>query len=361
VSRVRLLGAALLCVAALAAVAVRLGLPHTAYRALFYTVVSERATRSAASQAEIVQDLNDFVYLNVRTPENAPVLDDTAADTLIRGFSYCDSAVLLFTRLLQEQGIPSRMTFLSPAQDAPSPHTIAEVFVDGAWRVFDTYYDFIPRLPDGRVATIADLIARPELLGASRSEVDWYRAAYPVVQADVPAEPWRTLHALARAIVARVPDAAIDRLQDLYLALPLPTYTTKGEVPTALTFTAPDARLYFRARNYHAFLRTADAQAAYRALLRDYPGSSYADDARYQLGQLDLTQAHDPAAAVQQLQMLLDEHPSTAWRGDATYLEARAYQALGTCGPARALYTAVAQTDANGVEDARARLASLAC
>jgi hypothetical protein len=350
-----LLAATVFGLVVLAAIGVRLGLHHVLYRALLYTVVSQRATRSASSQADVVQRLNDFVYLNVRTPEHAPVLDDTAADTLVRGFSYCDSAVLLFTRLLQEQSIPSRMTFLSPAQDAPSPHTIAEVFVDGAWRVFDTYYDFIPRLPDGRAATIADLIAHPELLGPSRSEVDWYRAAYPVVESDVPPQPWRTVAGLVR----RLPDGVIDRFQDLYLMLPPPTYTTKAGA--ALSFGSPDGRLYFRARNYHVFQRTAEAAAAYSQLVRDYPASPFVDSARYELGQLDLTQAQDPAAAAGQFASLLQVHPDTPWRGDATYLQARALEASGACGPARDLYMTVAAGDSNGLEDARARLATLAC
>ena len=354
-SRLTLLLTTVLGLVVVGVIGVRVGLHHVLYRALLYTVVSQRATRLASSQAEVVQRLNDFVYLNVRTPDKAPVLDDTAADTLIRGFSYCDSAVLLFTRLLQEQSIPSRMTFLSPAQDAPSPHTIAEVFVDGAWRVFDTYYDFIPRLPDGSVATIADLIARPELLGPSRSELDWYRAAYPVVEADVPPQPWRTVSGLVR----RLPDGVIDRLQDVYLMLPPPTYTTRGGA--SLSFAGPDGRLYYRARNYHVFQRTAEAAAAYAQLARDYPASPFVDSARYELGQLELTQAHDPAAAAEQFESLIRAHPDTAWRGDATYLQARALEASGACGQARDLYMAVAEGESNGLEDARARLAGLSC
>jgi transglutaminase superfamily protein/tetratricopeptide repeat protein len=335
--------------------AVQRGLHHSLYRALFYTVVSDRVTRSATSPTQVVGQLNEFVYMNVRTPEDAPVVDDTAADTLIRGFSYCDSAVLLFTRLLQEQGITSRMTFLSEAEGAPSPHTIAEVFLEGAWRVFDTYYDFIPRQPDGSVASIADLVAHPELLGPSRSAVDWYRAARPVVESDPPREPWRTLHAL----MARLPDPLADRLQDVYLSLPPPTYLTRDRA--TLSFAGPDGQLYYRARNYHAFQRTAEATSAYQQLLREYPTSAFADDARYELGVLDLTQAHDPRGAAQQLQSLLNSDPATPWRDDATYLQARAYEASGECAPARQLYTQISQGESNGLEDARARLSTLAC
>jgi TolA-binding protein len=128
-----------------------------------------------------------------------------------------------------------------------------------------------------------------------------------------------------------------------------------------MSFATPDARLYFRARNYHIFLRTGDASAAYAQLVRDYPDSPFVDDARYELGQLDLTQARDPSAAARQFQSLLDAHPDTAWRGDATYLEARALEASGACGPARDLYAEVARGDSNGLEDARARLARPAC
>jgi TolA-binding protein len=199
------------------------------------------------------------------------------------------------------------------------------------------------------------------VLIGSRSALEWYRDAYPVVEADLAPQPWRSLQVLTHAMIGRVPDGVIDRLQDLYLALPPPTYTIKSDGSATLTFTSPDARLYFRARNYHVFTRTADAAGAYRALVQDYPGSPYAEAARYQLGQLELTQAHDPAMAAEQLRSLLEEYPNTAWRDDATYLEARAYDALGDCSTARDLYAAVAQTDANGLEDARARLAALAC
>jgi tetratricopeptide (TPR) repeat protein len=209
------------------------------------------------------------------------------------------------------------------------------------------------------VATIADLIARPELLGPSRSEIDWYRAAYPVVEADPPAQPWRAVLDLVRGVLARLPDAAIDRVQDLYLSLPPPTYTAKSDAP--LTFTSPDARLYFRARNYHVFLRTAEASAGYAQLVRDYPDSPYVDDARYQLGQLDLTQARDAWEAARELQSLLDSDPETPWRGDARYLQARALDFGGQCALARDLYAEVAQGESNGLEDARARLGSLVC
>jgi hypothetical protein len=342
------------------------GLYHVAYRALFYTVVSERVTRTATSADDVVRQLNEFVYLNVRTPEDAPVLDDTAADTLIRGFGYCDAAVFLFVRLLEEQGIPSRMTFLGDGQ-AESPHTIAEVYVDGGWRVFDTLYNFIPRLPDGQVASVADVMAQPSLLDASRASATWYTGAHAVVERGSSAGPKQMLQRLLHELVAGLPDWLADGLQDLYLDLPPPTYMLKpaveGQAPQTVfdSFLTPDSRLYFRARNYHVFQRTDEAAAAYAQLLEAYPESRYADDARYELGLLELTQAGDPTESAVQFQALLTEYPATDWRDDATYLEARSYEAVGDCEPARALYQQVSQSDSNGLEDARARLQSSAC
>jgi hypothetical protein len=355
-----LLAAAVAATLALGGLAVVTGTHHRLYRYVLYPVVAHRVTQGAASRDEAVARLNEFVYVNVRSLWPAvPTIDDSAADTLIRGFGACDPAVMAFIRLAYELDVSGRMLFLR-REDGVSPHTVAEVFLDGGWRVFDTLYGFVPRRPDGGVATKTDLAREPGLLRPSRAEPAWYRGADPVEVREVTADP---LEAAASAIgraLAALPAWAVDRLQDLYLSLPPPRYVdVDGQVFE--DYRTPDRRLFYAARNYQVFLRTAEAKAAYAGLLAQYPDSPYADDALYQTGLLELTQNGRPREAALTMETLGSRYPSSPWKGEAAFFQARALEAAGECARAKALYQEVARSDANGMEDARARLERLHC
>jgi tetratricopeptide (TPR) repeat protein len=336
------------------------GYHHRLYRAFFYPVVAARVTLGASSGEDAVLRLHEFVYLNVRTPRGAPVLDDSAADTLIRGFGYCDPAVMIFIRLLEEINISGRMTFLR-RDDGVSPHTVSEVFLSDRWRVFDTLYGFVPRRPDGHLATAADLTTQSELLDLSRTKSEWYRNAQVYLTLGTKTSDLSDLlRSTLRVVATSIPDWLVDRLQDLYVLLPPPSYTTTAGTSFD-DYSTPDGRQFFKARNFHVFLRTGEAESAYKELLRRYPESKHADAALYNLGLLELTQRRDPASALATLRILLEQHPDTGWASDARYLLARAYEESDDCYSAVRLHQGISTSSANGMEDARARLSRLKC
>ncbi len=347
----------------------RSGMHHELYRALLYPTVARRVTAGAATPQEAADRLAAFVYLNVRTPVGAPVIDDSAADVLIRGFGYCDQAVFAFVRLLEEVGIRGRVTELR-TPDGASPHTVAEVLLGGDWRVYDVFYGFTPRAPDGQVATRQQIVADPALLGPSRAQPSWYADATvfsePIPPSSQPGVRGR-LAGAASAVASAAPGWLMDRLQDLYLLLPPPRYTGYVDGPDGAhtkpfeDYTAADARRFFRARNLQLFQRPADAADAYRALIRHGPSGEYADDARYELGLLELTLQNRPDAAVRTLDRLLTVTPGTPWAGEATHLEARAFIDLGQCPRATPLLEGLAGTIAAAAEDARQQLAGGPC
>jgi hypothetical protein len=344
---------------AVATLGVRAGWHHQLYRALFYPVVAQRVAGGAETPDATVVALEQFVYENVRTPGDVPIVDDDAADILQRGYGYCDQASLAFARLAQERGIPARMLFLYDDQ-GNSPHTVAQVFLNGDWRVVDVLYGVIPRRPDGQIATVADLLAAPDLLGTSRVNVDWYRRAQPIplVAADA-THAGAVLEWLGEQ-AAHLPAPAIALLQDAYLHLPAPTYVdTEGHLVE--DFRAPDSRLYRTARNQQLFGRARAAVQTYQRLRSRYPLSQYADDALYQQALQDLTVQDQPSRAVRQLTILLTNDPGTPWQADAVYFAGLAEAQLGNCPAAATDFTRVVASDANGREDAQTRLASLRC
>jgi hypothetical protein len=343
-------------VAAFVAVGIARGAHHQMYRAVLYAAVAKRVTAGAQTQREALQRIHEFVYLNVRSPNGMRKIDDSAADTLIRGFGFCDPSALAFTRLAQEVGVKARMLFLWDDRGL-SPHTVAEAYLDGEWRIYDTLYLFAPVGPDGKGATARDLAEHPETLGVSRNAADWFARARPVAEA-APDRVDEILEGLVHEVVFRAPDVLVHALQDVYLRLPPRTYDAQNY------FSAPDAadtRLYLRARHLHVFGRAADADAAYRDLLARFPDSDYVDDARYNRALLLLSERAEPVTAVAELETLRAQRPDSLWFGESTYLLARAEEAAGACSSAAALYGEVSRGKTNGQEDARRRLATLAC
>lgn len=339
-----------------AALLVSGGAHHSVYRAFLYPVVTGRVTQGAATRDEAIKRVFDFVYLNVRSPTGMRKVDDSAADSLVRGFGYCDPSAMAFVRLVEELGVPGRLLFLYD-EDGSSPHTVAEAFLDGEWRVFDTLYGFIPRREDGQVATARDLAERPDLLGPSRVDLVLYANARPVTQRP-PSETRTVAGSALRAVVSAAPDWLVDAAQEVYLRLPEREYKVAGFLEEGA---APDKQLFLRARHYQVFRRSAAAADAYREFARRFPESPYTDDAQYSLALLEFSQQANPAGAAALLQRLVDGTPTSAWRADATYLLARAREGTGDCAAAQALYRVVAAGKSNGREDAQTRLPRLGC
>jgi hypothetical protein len=319
-----------------AGAAVAAGMHHRLYRAMLYPVVARRMTASATSLDQALDQLNQFVYSDVGTPDHAPVVDDSAGDILIRGFGYCDQTDLVFTRLAAELGVNGRLLFLREA-DGTSPHSVAELYLDGHWRVYYTFFGFTPRRDDGSAATVGDLVRDPSLLEYSGGEAaDWYRHGTPVQLVDSDGSSLGRLLDRLGEVVATQPWLA-DRLQDLYLRLPYPRYMdSDGQVFE--TYSSPDAQLYFRARNYQLFDRDARARATYQQIVSEYPGSQSADDALYQLGLLARDDDDQPGQVIATLEALQSNYPATHWKDEATYMEAEAYADANQCRPARTLF-----------------------
>jgi len=341
--------------------AIRGGVHHDLYAAVFLPVVARRAATDAVTPDEVAARLEQFVYVSVRSLSDMPETGDVPQDILLRGYGYCDQSVFAFIHLLQEKDVSGAMTYLFDANGV-SPHTVAEVLLGGKWRVFDTLFDFVPRRPDGALATVREVAADPALLTGSRASADWYRHARVQILRG-PERRKRGMPILTylrqagiRRLVALTPAWVMDALQDLYLRLPPPR-------PSDHRFAqdSPEYRLFFRARNYHVFRRGTAAESAYAALLRDYPLSEHADDVLYELGRLRLLELGDAKGGLASLETLLATHPGTPWADDARYFAARARERLGDCAGAARLYREVADGLSNGMEDARARLARLPC
>jgi hypothetical protein len=350
------------------------------YKELSYRLVTDRVISDHRDPEEIAVRLNQFVDDSTYPGGGSP-LDTHAWNDLLRGIGWCDQDTWMLGTLLATREIPGRMVFLNSDDDKVA-HTMAEVYLDGEWRLFDPLYGLVFRAVDGRLASLPEVSANLDLVRANprvralpadarRKLEEFYEALLVSESARNPGR-WAPLTdakraSRARAAVQSVLDAmwaivgtwGAHRFQDLYLELlpePMAALDTSlpgyGNRPVMRTEQEdPALFLYYRARNYHLYNRVERAEALYREIVVTYPTSTYAEKGAYFLGDLDVDR--NPGAAVIQLEQFLKTYPASAWRPLAHTALGHAHERLGNAAEARVHY---AEASIDPFVDAASRL-----
>lgn len=139
--------------------------------AIYFDQLAEDLTVGARTDRERVQRLLEWTYLHVRSPFCAPttVVADDSYRIVKRGFGYCDQSGHVFATLAHEAGFPARLFLLRDDRDG-SPHTVAQVFVDGEWIFVDALFGFVLEV-NGEPITLEDIRRTPELVAAAYEAV----------------------------------------------------------------------------------------------------------------------------------------------------------------------------------------------
>lgn len=229
------------------------------YRQLLLAQVAiQAASPNLSAEDEALSVLRHIKSVAGEYPKS--VIDDDPAGTLIRGWAYCDGAANAFAQVGLRRGMEVRLVSLWDENEF-SPHTVAEVMIDGKWRVFDLLEGTVSYTDDGELATSQDIAARRAEPTAQWINPEWFGNTQlfwqeenggfkPYLRKGV----WATARVLARAVGAP--------LQDLYLLSRPPVYRdVDGELWD--DWTDSGARHFWLARNYHLFGRSDDALHAY--------------------------------------------------------------------------------------------------
>jgi hypothetical protein len=154
---------------------------------------------------DLVSDWQYFEARRIDSPfyrwlaevEHSSPLHLSARSTLTAGADQigpCGSLTRSMLVLLRRTGIPVRKAILYD-RTGVGVHTVAEVWLDGEWRVFDPTYAWYWRRGDGTIATVADLAADSDLFAT----IAWWRSNYPLdryTYADVHHLRWEKLPGL---------------------------------------------------------------------------------------------------------------------------------------------------------------------
>jgi hypothetical protein len=256
---------------------------------------------------------------------------------------------MVLNRLAAEESMASRLTFLVTDQGV-SPHSVAEVQVDGRWVLSDVFRGYIPRTSTGALATREEVMSSPDPVLLVGQDVSWYQHAR--VFLTVPSDP-------LSAVLGKLPDGLVNTLQDLYLKLP-PESTHLAWTHQAVSpYSSPDGRLYFQARNHQLFGRQRPARDEFTELVQKYPSSQFADDAKYNLALMHPTADDEVVGSLQSL----SSDSSVPLSDDARYLEARYYEKMGPqgCQSASDLYNELIRGLSADAAAATFRLGHLTC
>lgn len=115
--------------------------------------------------------LHDFQkeYPNI-LPRHTIILNALEEELLKFNGGHCEDRARLIICLTQMAGLPSRFvasaSYWDPLNDYTlvGGHAMVEICVDRRWAYFDSLRDFHCVLPDGRFASLWDIVSRPEIV-----------------------------------------------------------------------------------------------------------------------------------------------------------------------------------------------------
>ena len=129
----------------------------------YFRQTATRLVAEAKDDAMRLETLMSWAHENVRPQYAAPgrLVRDNFYDIVRRGSGFCDQTAHVFATLATFAGYDARLWFLMNDR-GESPHTVAEVLVDGRWVVVDPWQGIVWQGRDGRLLGTRD--ATSELL-----------------------------------------------------------------------------------------------------------------------------------------------------------------------------------------------------
>lgn len=128
--------------------------------------IVETATSGVSSDEKIAVSLWEFVTQH-RTHDWPPHPGEEAFDPVklisIYGYGFCSHAAKALAILANHAGLESRI------RHAKGQHVVCEILIDGRWAMFDPDGEVFYRFHDGRIASVDEISANPEIILTAKS------------------------------------------------------------------------------------------------------------------------------------------------------------------------------------------------
>jgi len=271
------------------------------YRELAYNKIAQ--FYKGNSQQKSIQNLFNYVSVELVQHNNYIIEDLNSFNDLIRGVGTCDQQAFTMMTLLEKLDISK--TRLRDVQE----HTYSEVYLDGKWTIVDPYFSFFPKDFNNEYLSLEDLkhieisnkkIKNLNLLDPQfrknikniylENDIRWNNGVGPEFLEYRAYDFYRMLLSnFADYVYLFLGDFYLNWFQNLYLnSSQVSSMTDKGKIwipyYTDNYEENDDAfQLFYKARNYDILKRTSIANKYYLQVLKYHPTSYWAIESKYHL------------------------------------------------------------------------------
>ena len=281
------------------------------YTRVVFQRIADRVTQGAADPQSSVLRLLDFVHARVVPPPNDRSIGDIEPlEILAAGRGWCDQNANVFGQLARTLPLDVRLVFLIDG-NGRSPHSIAEVYLNGEWRVVDPFFGVPIFNRGGKLATRKELGEDATLITETPNvklfvqidpERDFSQMAALYKQEPEIFNTWRGKRKVwLDQIPEPVRQMILGVIQELYFQLPI---ATRG--------LSLREQLMKRAHHYTFLGRTRAAEQIYARMIAQSEDKRIRQDARYFLGRY-YEQLGWFDEAQKQFNLSLKEESATGW------------------------------------------------
>ena len=300
------------------------------YREISFAVIAGNELPESVSKEELIQSAIDYTRTHLWRFSDSRPYPGKPLDYLIEGVGWCDYHAKILCKLLAIKGIHTRYAFLLN-KEGISPHTVAEVYVNGRWCGVDPlfgiiYYDQAGQMVELEKVTPAMIARIPSVISIKSNNPGLFEQIVHIAKKTYPLPhlPQRSESFLSEKhifdFVASLHVKIFGRkFTDFYQDIFIKHYIVAIDDPVG--------RLWFEARNYDLYGRLEKAKLIYDQLLKDYPEGTFRRRTIVFLSQLLIKQQRFEEARII-LQQFLTEYPNDHWGSDCNYYIGLCYEKL---------------------------------
>jgi len=334
------------------------------WRRIKYKQTCDYITRGCKNEREKILTLFDWVYRNIGIAIPKKDYTGLPLDIMQRGYGSCDRSASVLATLAEQSGYHANIFYLRDPNIDTSPHTVAIVFLEDKWVVFDTYSGVYFQTGNGKgLLGLNDIVNDPSIThDIARYKEYWSKcfekgfvlipveleAALPKMQLaqqvlnELFSQPPKLYHNPVEELLfvietsqgtapspahIKLPFKIKNYLIDISFPPPILRFDMREAFNENVKRCNPELEYYRAARDTFLSGDYSGALKEYGRLLKHSPGRDYSDDLLY-FRCLCFFELKDWEAASQELNRYLKEYPEGKWKAGAVYHLARSYEGL---------------------------------
>ncbi len=138
-------------------------------RCILYKEITENVVRNQKLSVEKqAEELFNWTVRNIAQDAGREDFPALPIDIMLRGYGVCDRSAWVLVILARQLGIKGEIFYLIDPVKKTSPHTVALLYIDNKWCVFDPYKEVVLKTPkNSSFLGIGEILKNPMLIKQS--------------------------------------------------------------------------------------------------------------------------------------------------------------------------------------------------